>query len=155
MRLASRKPLLYDNKDKTMNSTLSGPAFEPKETKHWNSIYKQDGAHYNIFSTSESIGMEAIRHIFADGEADKFNFCLFSTSGVHGSHQTIEEAEKIWKNGCDEYGDDAEPSVTFLIIQPRLVCMRYGNCIIRNLDDIEFLKKLRASSHNIVLGIGV
>lgn len=59
--------------------------------------------------------MAALREMFPEGKADDLNFVLFSTSGVHGSYCSIEAAE-------------AEPDlgVTFLIVQPRIVGLRYG-----------------------------
>ena len=45
--------------------------------------------------------------------------------------------------------------VTFLVIQPRIVCMRYGCAEPRTADDIAFLKKLRASSLQALATIGV
>jgi hypothetical protein len=131
-----------------MAAELSGPVFERAASALFVSVHKQDGAHYNIF---EAKGMAALRQIFPEGQADEMNFCLFSTSGVHGSYCTIEKAEKAFKKKAH---DDWECEVTFLIVQPRLVCLRYGNCQPESLDDFVYLKKLRASSHKVVQKIG-
>jgi len=88
-------------------------------------------------------GMAALRELFPDGKANDLNFCLFSTSGVHGSYCLIEAAEA---EGCD---------VTFLVVQPRIVGMRYGICRPSTPDDFAFLKALRESSHKAVCSIGV
>ncbi len=87
--------------------------------------------------------MAALRAMFPEGEADAMNFVLFSTSGVHGSYTTIEEAE-------------ANPgeSVTITIVQPRIVVMRYGEVCPETPEDFAYLKKLRASSWAIVPQIG-
>jgi len=123
---------------------LSGPMFEPSETEVWKSSYNKSGAHYNIFGTKDDdLSMKGLRQLFPDGEANEYNLCLFSTSGIHGSYGTIEEAEK-----------DDNPSVTFLVIQPRIVCMRYGNVQPQSKDDFDFLKKLRASSWKELKKIG-
>ncbi len=88
-------------------------------------------------------GMSALRQMFPDGIASELNFVLFSTSGVHGDYGTIEECES--EPGC---------CMTFLIVQPRVVCLSYGNCAPDGKDDFDFLKKLRASSWDAVRKIG-
>lgn len=119
---------------------VSGPMFEPKAHGFYSSIYGQEGAHYNIYRVSD--GMAALKDLFPEAKADEMNFVLFSTSGVHGTRTTIEEAEK----------EDFE--ITFLIVQPRLCCLRYGNCKAETKEDFEFLKKLRKTSWEAVQLIG-
>lgn len=89
-------------------------------------------------------GMEALRTMFPDGEANDLNFVLFSTSGVHGSYATLEEVE-----------EEPDLGLTFLIVQPRIVGVRYGNCEPKTPEDFAFLRKLRASSWRAVATIGV
>ena len=109
------------------------------------------------------VGMENLRRLFPDGEADDMNFVLFSTSGVHGTYTTIEEIEK----GLLKYGDDyLVPSgedgpddwhghdLTVLVVHPRIVCLRCGNVRVR-LSDVPYLKKLRDSSLSAVGEIGL
>lgn len=131
---------------------LSGPMFEPAKSEHWES--QKRGAHYNIFAACGRDEMTALRELFKDGEADELNFCLFSTSGVHGMYTTIEEVEASVIHGKkdeDGYGPD---DVTFLVCHPRIVCMRYGNCKPKTLEDFAFLKKLRETSWKVVQQIG-
>lgn len=119
------------------------------------SLFDKDGQHYNIFHTKEHTGMDDLRGMFQDGIANELNFCLFSTSGVHGTYATIEDAEKIIVRGNkDEDGIPETPTVTFLIVHPRIVCLRYGNCTPKTKDDIAFLKALRKSSIEAVQKIG-
>lgn len=108
--------------------------------------------------------IESIKEIFPDGEADEMNFCLFSTSGVHGSYVTIEDVEKSVRQfgfdppgeGDSGYDEEAlNPHVTFLIISPRIVRMHYGNVRVTSFADLAYLKKLRASSHKAIKKIGV
>lgn len=96
------------------------------------------------------------------------NFVVFSTSGVHGMYTTIEEVERsIRKYGpdgcaCDQelkLADDCKHGyqpreVTFLLVQPRIVSMTYGNVECRTLDDVKFLKRLRRESWKAVQTIG-
>ena len=106
------------------------------------SITNSTSGHYNIFDAHDD-GIEHIKKMFPDAKATELNFILFSTSGAHGTYTTIEEVEK-----------DRELSLTFLIIHPRLVTMKYG--VLKNLstEDIQYLKKLRESSKNIIQKIG-
>lgn len=145
-----------------MSTQVGGPMFEPSKTKFWEASQcfrcrnRKDGAHYNIFSSSEADALDALRVMFPDGEANEMNFVLFSTSGVHGTYSTIEDAERAIAGEPDEDGEiDSAPSVTFLIVHPRIVCLRYGNCAPRTAEDIAFLKQLRASSIRAVAEIGM
>ena len=125
--------------------------------------YSRDGAHYNIWGISER-GVDGLRLIFPDGEANEMNFVLFSTSGVHGSYTAIEEIEE----GLKKYGDspdflqdeDAEipddwhgTSLTVTVYHPRIIGIGYGNVEVK-LEDIPYLKKLRESSWKAVQQIG-
>ena len=97
-----------------------------------------NGGHYSI--NRAKYPMELLRTVFPDAEANEMNFCLFSTSGVHGTYRTIEEEEI-----------DPGVGVTFVIIHPRLVTMQYGVAKPKTLDDFVFLKKLRQSSKDVVV----
>lgn len=97
--------------------------------------------HYSI---QEIRSLDDLREYFPEPVADEMNFCLFSTSGVHGSYCTIEEAESD-----PEIGD-----VTVLVVQPRRVFMAYGNVPVTP-ESAPYLKALRASSLAIVQRIGL
>lgn len=101
------------------------------------------GPHYSVFELKGD-GMAALRDCFPTGKANALQQVLFSTSGVHGTHTTIEDVES----------DASAETVTFLIIQPRLVCMRYGVARPLGREDFEFLKLLRASSIEALARIG-
>jgi hypothetical protein len=144
-----------------MTTTVSGPMFEPARSTFWEAVTcsscrrGRDGAHYNTFGCRDTDGMAALRAMFASGEADEYNAVLFSTSGVHGMYTTIEEAEADWLRGNkDEEGEPSTPHVTFLIVHPRIVCLRYGNCEPRSAEDFAWLKHLRASSWAVLGQIG-
>lgn len=88
-----------------------------------NNVDRYGVAHYSIFSLLKGVeGMDAIRKFFPHGVADEMNLILFSTSGVHGSYTTIEDIEEIL-NGTSE---ETDTELTFLIVQPRIVALRYG-----------------------------
>jgi hypothetical protein len=129
--------------------------FERAQSGPWKSVSGKEGAHYNNYGCRDEHGMSALREFFPTGEANELNFVLFSTSGVHGTYSTIEEEEAAMLRG-NKYddGDDCTPSVTFLIVHPRICCIRHGNCEPKTPDDIAFLKRLRESSWRIVQSIG-
>jgi hypothetical protein len=91
----------------------------------------------------ETRGLEALKALFPGAQADEMNFVLFSTSGVHGSYQTIEHEQKTPGTG-----------VTFMVIQPRLVLTRYGVVYPNSEEDFAFLKKLRATSWKAMTEVG-
>jgi hypothetical protein len=144
-----------------MTMKVSGPMFEPAQSTYWQAVtcdrcrVGRDGAHYNTFGCRDENGMVALRTMFPNGEADEYNAVLFSTSGVHGMYTTIEEAEAEFLRGNkDEDGEDVTPYVTFLIVHPRIVCLRYGNCEPQSAEDFAWLKQLRASSWKVFGEIG-
>jgi len=123
----------------------------------WYNIDKarKDSGHYSVMAKEAHVtGMEALRAMFPDGVANDLNFVLFSTSGVHGTYNTIEEAERALAGERDEDGEELCGEVTFLIVHPRLVSLRYGVCDPYNSEDIEYLKKLRQSSFDVMTKIG-
>ena len=99
-------------------------------------------------------GIQFLRDLFPDGKADDMNFVLFSTSGVHGSYYTIEDAEFAFNTSSIDDNDIENNAVTFLVIKPRVLSMLYGNVIAETLDDFEFLKRLRKSSKEVLKSIG-
>lgn len=89
-------------------------------------------------------GMQALREMFPTGQADDLNQVLFSTSGTHGSYDTIEDIES-WQPDPEE-PDTPRGTLTFVVIQPRLLHLKYGECSPQTADDFAFLRALRASS---------
>lgn len=146
-----------------MTIILSGPMAEPPSHDGHHKIFPSEGrggAHYSVWHLDAGdmgkgdpeVGMRSLRQLFPDGKATENNFVLFSTSGVHGSYTTLEEIE----SGLAIYGDDFDPgdyepddwhgnTLTVLVVQPRIVCLRCGNIRVREAD-IPYLKALRASS---------
>lgn len=113
---------------------------------------RPESAHYSVLRKQSHIdGMNALREMFPEAKANELNFVLFSTSGVHATYNLIEEAEAYVK------GDDKDGlnEVAFVIVHPRLVALRYGVVSPITPDDFAFLKALRASSHEVMLTIGM
>lgn len=116
----------------------------------WENLHKDNGSVYYSVMRASFDGMAALREMFPEGLANDLNFCLFSTSGVHGTYCTIEAVEE----DMNRNERDGPRDVTFLVVQPRIVCIRYGNAEPKNADDIAFLKRLRESSKKVVAEIG-
>jgi hypothetical protein len=136
----------------------------PVDIKQWD-LRKSEtiGNHYRVarlkgLSANEN-GTEALRATFPEGKADDRNFVLFSTSGMHGSYQTIEDVVNLPKDYVDKYKEEGGVhDVTFLQVQISTehgVCLRYGNCQAETPEDIQYLKELRASSHRVMKAIGI
>ena len=87
---------------------------------------------------------DALFAIFPEDTANSLNFVLFSTSGVHGSYETIEDIEA-------DLNDDSE--LTVLVVQPRIVALQYGRVRV-TAGDIPRLKRLRQSSWQVMAEIG-
>lgn len=135
---------------------------ERAKSGYWESVHDKDGGHYNNFGCHDKDGMDALRKFFPEGKASAMNLCLFSTSGVHGTYNTIEESEQAVNElepgeDCKEMedGEYLSREVTFLIVQPRICTVRHGNCNPQNTDDIAFLKQLRQSSWDEAAKIGM
>ncbi len=114
---------------------------------NWQNLRQDDidSVYYSVLRLTGD-GMAALRELFPNGQADDLNAVLFSTSGIHGSYCTIEDVERG--------GEGAPSNVTFVVIQPRIVCMRYGNVEPRTPEDFAFLKRLRETSAQALAGIG-
>lgn len=126
-----------------------------QDEKLWARDISNEGAYYSILHSVKDREMEALKILFPKGEADELNFVLFSTSGVHGTYETIENAAKDFLDPKTSEEDKQYCRVTFLVIQPRIVCMRYGNVPITSREDIQYLKKLRKTSLQVVSKIGI
>lgn len=92
--------------------------------------------------------IEELKNYFPEGEADGDNFCLFSTSGVHGHYGKIEDVE--FEENEEGWIDN---KLTILVVQPRVVNLIYGHVEIEE-RDLDYLKKLRQSSWDVVNNIG-
>lgn len=107
--------------------------------------------HYTMTRVADNEAWATLRARFPDGKADELNVCLFSTSGIHGSYATIEEIEKRLKR---KRAAKAGYPLTFLILLPRCVVVEYGNVSVTTLEEVEWLKQLRASSWAALATIG-
>jgi len=109
------------------------------------------GGHYTIYAHDEDHAMEDIKRVFPTGKANDMNWFIASTSGVHGTYETLDDIEEQLKNpNIEEYGEDYIPTLTFQIIMPRMVCVSYGNVQVKNQDDVDYLRGLISSTVNAI-----
>lgn len=101
--------------------------------------------HYTADNQIKTI--EELKQFFPNGKCNEINLVLFSTSGIHGTYQKIED---ICFDGSSEENTDY---LTVLVIQPRKVCMAYGEIKVSE-EDVEYLKMLRKSSRDEFCKIG-
>lgn len=107
--------------------------------------------------------IEPIKALFPSADANEWNVAMFSTNGTRGTATTIEEFEEAFKilRGDSEStqitDDDIEEAsavvangITYLIVQPRIVKTFYGVCVPSSLEEVEYLKKLRDSSKEVL-----
>lgn len=106
---------------------------------------KRAGTHY---TTNAIVGDAMV--ILRELEPNDINWVFLSTSGVHGSYMSLDEAELLWTDPAryrSEHGYEAgeelpvEQDITVLIVLPRMVTTAYGNAIVRSLDDVSLLRK--------------
>lgn len=144
-------------KDEGDEMILSGPLFERSDGEYWKSIHGKEGGHYNCFkSKQDPCTVEALKYIWDDpSKVNNLNFILFGTSGIHGSYGSVKELRESFDkygiidgDGSEdfEYPEGYSDTITFVIIQPRLVTMRYGNVRITSNDDLVYLEALRDNS---------
>lgn len=107
---------------------------------------------HEVLLINKEKGMDLLKQIFPTGKADFMNFCIFSTSGVHGYYSVIEEMN--FKGGPRTNQHDSNfDLLTVQIIQPRLVKFYYGTIEVRR-RDIEWLKVLRQTSWDVMHNLG-
>lgn len=90
------------------------------------------------YVTEELASLTELRAIFPEGKADHLNWCLASTSGIHGDSRTLDEC-------AVEIAEDGHSYITLLVVQPRMVRTLYGQLHITG-DDLPYLRALCASS---------
>ena len=118
--------------------------------------------HYS-YAATEIIGTNDemwndLKSIFPNDRADRFNWLLCSTSGIHGDYTNLNEIEdpnigyeedKDYFDGTLEEWIEEEHSkhITILVIQPRRCHLFYaGELEIRGPEDITWLRNMVDSS---------
>jgi hypothetical protein len=114
------------------------------------------GGHYNHYAVHTDKAMQMFREYFPEGMCDDMNLVFFSTSGVHGTYNTIEEVEETIRAGFPESTDDKyyPDELTFVYLRPRLCTIYYGLVKPQTMEDIYLLKSLRETSWESAVTIG-
>ena len=104
-----------------------------------------------MYSNVEIRSMQEIYALFPNGVADQRNWIFLSTGGMHGSTNTIEDAEYILRG--EDLDEEPLPNgrtlITVLIVQPAACMLMWGEVQV-NMEDLNYLRKLvRSSLENI------
>ena len=75
-------------------------------------------------------------HFKEDGDS----YLLLGTGGWHGSNWTLADCERIL-NDEDEIWTTQGAYITVFIIQPALVSLKWGNVKLKNMAEVEWLRK--------------
>lgn len=70
----------------------------------------------------------------------KDSYLLLGTGGWHGSNWTLADCERILNNE-DEIWTTQGAYITVFIIQPELISIKYGNVKLKNMSEVEWLRK--------------
>ena len=91
------------------------------------------GGHYSMYRVNS---VAALRELLGNGATVDWtlNWLFLSSSGVHGSYETLDEAAEYLAEGEDS-------SITVLLVQPRRVQVYYGHVPVRA-DDIPWLREM-------------
>lgn len=96
--------------------------------------------------------MTELRELFPTGKANDLNWIFLSTSGIHGSYQSLDDVFSAdARIEAEEDGEKYDPRITVLVIQPRLVVMRYGMIPVTR-EDEPFLRALVNSTLKVIPG---
>ena len=109
-----------------------------------------------MYETIEIRSVQEIKELFPNGVADKNNWIFLSTGGMHGSKNTIEDAEYILRG--EDRDEEPLPNgrtlITVLIVQPVRCMLLWGDVQV-NMEDLNFLRKLvRSTLENIISSQG-
>jgi len=108
------------------------------------------GGHYSINRIRSDHAWELLRRRFPDGRASESGWLLLSTSGVHGTYIALDDLGDVRQEIIDD-GDAGSPLITFMIVDPRLVRIMYGNVPVETPAQEAFLRGLVASSVGCVI----
>jgi len=85
------------------------------------------------------------REVLAALNDDEDAFLLLSTGGWHGTKRTLDDCERILKNEDPDWLPGGA-SVTVLIINPDKVYVRWGDIKIKDMNQVNELRKRQTES---------
>jgi hypothetical protein len=95
---------------------------------------------YGRYAVPNKYGMQVLRDVFPKGKVKKDKLVFLSTGGLTGHSRTVEDIE------LSELEQEDKPSITFVILDTTHVVTMYGNAVVSNADDLNFLTLLRDNS---------
>ena len=100
-----------------------------------------------MYEIAEIRSMQEIYTLFPNGVADGRNWIFLSTGGIHGSDNTIEDAEYILRgeDPDEEPLPNGRTLITVLIVRPAACVLLWGEVQV-NLDDLNYLRRLVRST---------
>ncbi len=107
---------------------------------------EQEVDRWQTYAVADDLAHELITSIFTNFKADKYNWFFLSTDGVHGTDKTLDELDKELTGV--HVGDCG--TLTFLIVQPRIV-RTYAGTVTLFKKDIPNFRKLVKSTLKIVV----
>lgn len=131
----------------------------PREGDNWRKVLPDPDynriANCVLMAKDDHRTMEDLISLFHVHVNFSLNFILFSTSGVTGSYASIEEVEEDVLHPSGKPPEEIKDALTFVIVHPRIHTLRFGNCYPKTPAEFEFLKWLRAESHQALAKIGI
>ena len=105
-----------------------------------------------MYEISEIRSMQEIYSFFPNGIADSRHWVFLSTGGVHGTSNTIEDAEYILRG--EDLDEEPLPNgrtlITVLIVRPAACVLLWGEIQV-NMEDLQYLRKLvRSTLENVI-----
>ncbi|MFI5405130.1 MAG: hypothetical protein ACHQ1D_01315 [Nitrososphaerales archaeon] len=100
-----------------------------------------------MYEIKEIRSVQEIYTMFPNGIADSRNWIFLSTGGVHGTDNTIDDAEYILRG--EDLDEEPLPNgrtlITVLIVQPTACVLLWGEVQV-NMDDLTYLRGLVRST---------
>lgn len=104
-----------------------------------------------MYEIQEITSIQEIKELFPNEIADRNNWILLSTGGIHGSTNTLDEVEYIIRGEVPENPplNNGKWFITVLIIFPSKSSMLFGEILV-GMNDVSYLRKLvRSTLENI------
>lgn len=80
---------------------------------------------------------DVVNHYKEEGEG---SWLFLSTEGFHGSDWTLADCERILKDEDKDFTPQGA-YITVLILDPKAVSLKWGNVKLKNLQEVEWLRK--------------
>jgi len=98
---------------------------------------------YSTSRVATEDGLDFLRAYFHPHGPREDRFLLLSTGGIHGSGNTLDDAEKSFEPGLrlDSFDRYHVRRIAFLVVESAKVSTVYGSLLVESRDDIELLRE--------------